>query len=525
MQKFSAGFKPLCAALLIAGFATDAEAVQLSSTGTGQVLLFPYYTVRSGFSTLLTVVNTQSNAKIVKVRFREALNARPVLDFNLFLTANDTWTGAVVATARGARLITNDNSCVTPAELFTENRADGFGLPLNEFKNYLYTGTYADTAQFASLDRTREGYVEVMEMGVLDQSLSPAAREAALSLGAGLCADLDGFDPLFGKPIHFPDSGARLLTAPSSGLSGRASLINAATGANFSFVPTALEGFTSQVTYGGAGADGKPSLADAFPAVSTVASSLGSVTASWSNGRDAVSAVLMRETVINEFVIDEGTASQTDWLVTFPTKYLYTDRRYAVSGGSFSPFSTDSSTAPDVACERYGFSAYNREGASLIPTDVICPLPPPAPVGTRSLCLVAGVIPLASQSSVVAGVNSASGLLGAALPARTGGGGCPFAGLDVVSNSVTTPFAGTTPSLRNGSQGPNGVINLRFATSFNRLTPLSATSVSSGGGLNSVPGIHYGMPVIGLMLHNYKNANVTSRYGGVLVHRYTVRIE
>ncbi len=95
----------------------------------------------------------------------------------------------------------------------------------------------------------------------------------------------------------------------------------------------------------------------------------------------------------------------------------------------------------------------------------------------------------------------------------------------MVSNSVTTPFAGTTPSLRNGSQGPNGVINLRFATSFNRLTPLSATSVSSSGGLSSVPGIHYGMPVIGLMLHNYKNANVASRYGGVLEHRYTLRIE
>ena len=34
-----------------------------------------------------------------------------------------------------------------------------------------------------------------------------------------------------------------------------------------------------------------------------------------------------------------------------------------------------------------------------------------------------------------------------------------------------------------------------------------------------------GLPVIGLMLHNYKNANVVSRYGGVIEHSYSVRIE
>ena len=38
---------------------------------------------------------------------------------------------------------------------------------------------------------------------------------------------------------------------------------------------------------------------------------------------DAVSAVLMHDNVINEFMMDAGTKSGTDWVVTFPTKFAY----------------------------------------------------------------------------------------------------------------------------------------------------------------------------------------------------------
>ena len=39
------------------------EAVNVSPDGQGQVLLFPYYTVRGGYSTLMSVTNTQDFAK------------------------------------------------------------------------------------------------------------------------------------------------------------------------------------------------------------------------------------------------------------------------------------------------------------------------------------------------------------------------------------------------------------------------------------------------------------------------------
>jgi hypothetical protein len=54
------------------GAAGTAEAVYLNPNGTGQVLVYPYYTVQSSggasWNTYLSVVNTTTRAKAVKVR-------------------------------------------------------------------------------------------------------------------------------------------------------------------------------------------------------------------------------------------------------------------------------------------------------------------------------------------------------------------------------------------------------------------------------------------------------------------------
>ena len=81
--------KILSAAVLAALGASTAQAVNLSQDGTGEVLLFPYYTVQNGEETLVSIVNTTDYTKAVKVRFREAYNSREVLDFNLYLSPHD----------------------------------------------------------------------------------------------------------------------------------------------------------------------------------------------------------------------------------------------------------------------------------------------------------------------------------------------------------------------------------------------------------------------------------------------------
>ena len=81
----------------VAGIASLANAVELNPDGLGQVLIYPYYTVNGNNVTLISVVNTTSSAKVVKVRFLEGYNSQEVLDFNLFLSRFDVWTANVFA--------------------------------------------------------------------------------------------------------------------------------------------------------------------------------------------------------------------------------------------------------------------------------------------------------------------------------------------------------------------------------------------------------------------------------------------
>ena len=110
------------ASVSVALMPTAASAVNLTSDGRGQVLLYPYYTTRTDvlgnpYGTLLSVVNATASAKAVRVRFLEGKNSREVLDFNLFLSPFDVWTGAVLPelATGGARLGTADLSCTLPS--------------------------------------------------------------------------------------------------------------------------------------------------------------------------------------------------------------------------------------------------------------------------------------------------------------------------------------------------------------------------------------------------------------------------
>ena len=71
------------------------------------------YPIRD-YNSLLSVVNSTASAKAVKVRFLEGRNSREVLDFNLYLSAKDVWTAAIIPTLLGAGIFTDDKSCTNP---------------------------------------------------------------------------------------------------------------------------------------------------------------------------------------------------------------------------------------------------------------------------------------------------------------------------------------------------------------------------------------------------------------------------
>jgi hypothetical protein len=498
------------------GAAGTANAVHLNPDGLGQVLIYPYYTVRSSagasFNTLMSVVNTTNQTKLVKVRFLEGRNSREVLDFNLFLSPNDIFTGVIVPTATGAQLVSNDNSCVTPSDLFsgTGNRAG-----LSTFKNFQYSTPNGDSGP-TDLDRTREGYFEVIEMGVVtDATITGYAVHKQPSGVPNNCPALDAYDPGSGAvaPNVFPGT---FLTPPSGGLAGRANVISAGTGANYAYDATAFDAWSNIVAYTATG-QVTPRLGQASPPVSNVFVGAGAVlsqplvtgnvNAVWTNGADAFSATIMRNTVLNEYVLDAGTVSQTDWVLTYPTKREYVR---AGTGAATPPFQSNfnmTSATAGGSCDAYAFAVYNREeGTTGVAPNVILPspLPPAQQVAGSGTCWEATVVPFQS-TSLLGSVNTS-------FPVQQL--------LQFVAGATTTAGAATSPGLP-ATNGPNGWMLISFNGPIQRLTPASATL--NGAALASA--IHVGLPVISMAFTNFNKAGVVSQYGQVSQAKYTRSIQ
>lgn len=491
------------------GAAGTADAVHLNPDGLGQVLIYPYYTVRTSgaaaYNTAMSVVNTTNQTKVVKVRFLEGRNSREVLDFNLFLSPNDVWTGGVVATAAGARVVTADNSCVAPSDLFT--RAGN----LNDFKNFQYVTPNADGGP-QDLDRTREGYMEVIEMGVITDTLITGYIKHGANGVPANCPALDAYDPRSGNvaPNIFPGT---FMSAPSGGLAGRALVIAAETGANYAYNAVSFDAWSTAVAYTATG-EVTPRLGQAAPPVSNVfvgagavigqPTVTGNVNATWANGADAFSATIMRNTVMNEFVLDSGTLSRTDWVLTFPTKREYVR---VGTGAASQPFS--SNFAPiGGACDPYGVGVYNREeGAPGAQPTVILPspLPPVQQIAGSVLCWEATVVPF--QSTSLLGAINISPLV----PSIQA----------FVSGATTTSSAATGSSGQ--VNGPNGWMLMSFNAAQQGLTPLAGTTLNGAALVGT--GRHVGLPVIGMAFSNFNRAGIVSQYGFATQAKYTRSIQ
>ena len=328
--KTSAISAAVTAVLGAGGLVGSAQAVNVNPDGLGQAIIYPYYTVRNNQMTLFSVVNTTAKSKAVKVRFLEGKASYEVLDFNLYLSPNDMWAAAVTDNGTGAQIEVTDHSCTAPIIAAALTRPDGNPGPgAVAFRNIKYT---ADTAD-SSLDRTREGYIEVIEMGeVIDTyalnatpvAFGPAITHSGLLNGLpGNCAAINTAWDLSSGPWFTNHSGS--VTAPTGGLAGSAHVINLSAGADISYDPTTLDNWSTLTSLHLPPGGENPSLQSAMPTTSNVfTSTSASVTSSaWDAGEDAVSAVLMKSSITNEYITQADLFAGTDWVVTFPTKRFY----------------------------------------------------------------------------------------------------------------------------------------------------------------------------------------------------------
>jgi len=469
--------KKALAAAVVAGLGVgSAEAVYQDPNGLGQTLIYPYYTVQQvggkAMNTLVSVVNTTSSGKVLKVRFREGKASQEVLDFNLFLSPNDVWTAAVVDSGSGGRLLSFDKSCTNPAIPAT-------GV---DFRNLAYVGDGAGNG----LDRTREGYLEILELAtVIGPALNAITHNSAgVPANCAAVRTADGSLP------------ANQMAAPTGGISGTGTIVNVAQGSDIGYNAVALAAFREAVN--------SPTLAtetnnmlDADPFALVVGSfprtfvDHADFNRAGFAGVDAVSATMMHSSVINEFVLESTTRSNTDWVLTFPTKRYYVTTKTFVA-----PFTK--AFGSSGACEPITLNYFDREEAGAVASGSdFSPSPSPE---TSSLCWESTVVSFRSgQAHNPTGTTSA-----------------------VLGSVNTTPVTVGTFQ--------NGWAEIRFSAPGHRLsssrTLTTSINVSSVGTQSTTPATFAGLPVIGFMARSFTNTQagtcdvVPCNYNSAFGHSY-----
>ena len=495
--------RPLAAVLVACGIVSTSpvHAVRVNPDSHGQVLIYPYYTARStadgrAFVTALSVTNITARPKAVRVRFFEGRAGAAVLDFNLFLAAYDVWTAGIVGAGAGAGLFSGDQSCTTP--MVSRSSASP-----TKFRN----GMYLFDPIGGDLDRTYEGYFEILEMGTVDPTsalavaVTPVPNSTSPNASKPLCSGLPVTDAV---PVE--------LSAPSGGLMGNASYINVNDGTDFSINAIALSQWSDRVRWSGPGSI-VPTTADASPATSLIIDSSDEtdrvIITRWSTGRDAISALFMVDRLINDYSAERAIRAATDWVIAMPTK-----RFYLGSNGVALPFNGTS-------------GMLGRYSERLSPLEIVDGATPPDMLFDRE------------AQDVFA--EPFCGICLGATPAFNGIAGAwtwlaeSPAGIGPSQAMAST--TGHTHLLRSG--WINGWAQLKIpvdaANRFHVLVaPSNSTTVldtKSGAISANLNATYFGLPLIGFAVQSYSthglpgiNPNVLSNYGGQFSHKFTRRI-
>lgn len=384
----------LCAAIAAAFAAAPAgAAVTMNADGTGQGLLFPYFSTHNGQSTLINVHNTSNDGKALKVRVLESERGAVTLAYNIYLAPGAIWNAA---------LVQDDASPIAPAVLKESGRvcaapfipAEGWELRPYDF---------AGDGGMQTGDRTREGFVEIIELGTLSDAL---AERTADPTDAN-CIEFVNRHMPGGVWATNPNAD---LAAPTGGLRGSAVLVDTADGTSFDYPALAFDGLATaprQLSVGEVDGDNLilPALTDIQVAAGDdVIVHLPGTQADGSavtlrydadDRHHAISALLASHAAQHRFSIEPGLRARTEWIYSFPTLRAHRDHMIV---GTPPP---NALNAPPFAansghCEVVSATFSDRNGAVQTEDEV-------------SLCGVAGVVRFAAEGSPAAPIVALEG--------------------------------------------------------------------------------------------------------------------
>jgi len=414
---------PLALALAAAGsLAMPAHAINLAPDGKGDRLIFPYYTVRNGFDTLLSVTNTSAYTVLANLELRESRNGRSVGVFMLVLSPRDVWTGAVTGNGGGAVVRSFDKTCIYSPDFVAG--------PNGSTQSALTTVAYADPVSDqggTGLDRLQEGFVEgeVFKVSTVPESMIAATGDSietsAQHVGGtprSCSAVTQALDRslLFTipeQPVDYSNTPLSSFSAPQNVLFGSATLINVQAGHAYDVAPTTIQNSHGAAANTVQRFDGNGQLVTVNVAENAVT--------------DAISLLLMANSLTNEFAA--GGNARTDWVITFPTKHEYTQAR---PEPAFPPF--HARFGANGACDPFAFDASGRDEQRLRgEVEIQVVLPPPA------LCYTTNVLSFRNPSQPDRGVLDSPVT---ALPVDTATTG--YAGWASVTLTANTPLFGFT---------------------------------------------------------------------------------
>jgi hypothetical protein len=309
-------------------------AVSVNEGGYGQALIFPFFSAAQGNMSLITIANDLPTSPssiplptAVKIRLLGSADGVELFSFNVYLGQGDAWVAAI-HTADGQALVSSPHqACVLSAS--------DQGLPVIIPQDI--------------------GSIEIIQMAsVTDEDLAQAINERE-------CATIQA------RWTEGPwnDTPATDLVPPTAGLRGSLILIHVDKGTSYSVPALALADFSDIVQHSDP-ADEMPNLSSVHDAgtdtglgtTSSVCLHGECIEDQWASPADAVSAVLTARELHGEFVIEEGLAAESEWIVAYPT------RRY-------------SDTTPDADQQQVSLLLRDRDGKEAMPQPCVPEDPSP----------------------------------------------------------------------------------------------------------------------------------------------------